>query len=174
MEEATAGEAPLAVLARLNAAMNRRDLNAFVACFDRDYQSEQPAHPDRQFRGAAQVERNWSAMFHPDRQFRGAAQVERNWSAMFAALADFRAEVLRCAAAEDSAWVEWRWTGTRADGSRLEACGACIFGVRAGRIVWGRLYMEEVETGQGIEDAVTQLATADTTHRAKGAAGPAG
>ena len=154
MDEATAGEAPLAVLARLSAAMNRRDLGAFVACFDRDYESEQPSHPDR--------------------QFRGAAQVERNWSAMFAALPDFRAEVLRSAGAVDSAWVEWRWTGTRADGSRLEACGACIFGVRAGRIVWGRLYMEEVEAGRGIEAAVTQLAAGDPARPARRSGGGSG
>jgi ketosteroid isomerase-like protein len=127
----------LAVLARLSDAMNRRDLTAFVACFDPDYASEQPAHPDR--------------------QFRGAAQVERNWSAMFAAMPDFRSEVLRTAVAGDSAWVEWRWMGTRADGSRMQACGACIFGIRAGRITWGRLYMEEVEMGAGIDVAVTHL-----------------
>jgi ketosteroid isomerase-like protein len=138
MEDIGAGDSPLAILARLSAAMNRRDLAAFVACFDRDYESEQPAHPDR--------------------RFRGAAQVERNWAAMFAGLPDFRAEVLRSEAGEDTVWVEWRWTGTRADGSRLEACGACIFGVRSGRIAWGRLYMEEVEAGQGIEAAVTHLA----------------
>src|SRR4029450_7299860 len=112
-------------------AMNRRDLAAFVACFAPDYASEQPAHPDR--------------------RFRGAAQVERNWAEMFAALPDFRVEVLRPAAAWASAWVEWRWTGTRADSSRLEACGACIFGMRGDRIAWGRLYMEEIEAGGGIQ-----------------------
>jgi len=50
------------VLAGLTAAMNRRDLAAFVGYFDEDYQSEQPSHPDRRFRGRAQVERNWAAM----------------------------------------------------------------------------------------------------------------
>jgi ketosteroid isomerase-like protein len=135
--DATVHDAPLAVLARVTVAMNRRDLAAFVGCFAPDYASEQPAHPDR--------------------RFRGASQVERNWAAMFAALPDFRVDVLRTAAAADSAWVEWRWTGTRADGSRLDACGACIFGVRSGRIAWGRLYMEEIEAGRGIEAAVAEL-----------------
>ena len=130
---------PSEVLARLNAAMNRRDLAAFVDCFDADYDSEQPAHPDRRFRGRAQVERNWAAMFD--------------------GLPDFRAEVLRSTVAGDSVWVEWRWTGTRADGTRLDACGACIFGVRAGRLAWGRLYMEDVDVGHGIEAAVASLAT---------------
>ena len=129
---------PSDVLARLTAAANRCDLAAFVACFDSDYESEQPAHPDR--------------------RFRGRAQVERNWAAMFAGLPDFRVEVIRSAEAGETLWVEWQWTGTRADGTRLDARGACIFGVRAGRLAWGRLYMEDVETGQGIEAAVTAIA----------------
>ena len=139
--DAAADDASLTVLARLSLAMNRRDLAAFVACFAHDYASEQPAHPDR--------------------RFRGATQVERNWAAMFAGLPDFQVEVLRTAGAGDSAWVEWRWTGTRADGSRLDACGACIFGVRDGLLAWGRLYMEEVEAGRGIEAAVADLTGGD-------------
>jgi len=126
------------ILAGLTAAMNRRDLAAFVGYFDEDYQSEQPSHPDR--------------------RFRGRAQVERNWAAMFGGLPDFQAEVVRSAVANDTVWVEWRWTGTRADGTRLHACGACIFGVRAGRLAWGRLYMEDVDVGQGIDAAVASLA----------------
>ena len=136
--EPTAQDTPAEVLARLSAAMNRQDLAAFVACFDPDYESEQPAHPDR--------------------RFRGREQVERNWAAMFAGLPDFRAEVLRSVVEGDAVWVEWRWTGTRADGTSLDARGACIFGVRAGRFAWGRLYMEDVEAGHGIEAAVTALA----------------
>jgi ketosteroid isomerase-like protein len=126
--------------------MNRRDLEAFVACFDPEYESEQPAHPDR--------------------RFRGRAQVERNWAAMFAALPDFRAEEVRSVAAGDTVWVEWWWTGTRADGTRLDARGACIFGVRSGRLAWGRLYMEDVEPARGIEAAVTALAGGSPTRPA--------
>ena len=136
--EPTAVDTPAEVLARLSAAMNRHDLAAFVACFDPDYTSEQPAHPDR--------------------SFQGRLQVERNWAAMFAGLPDFRAELLRSATVGDIVWVEWAWTGTRADGTHLDARGACIFGVRAGRIAWGRLYMEDVEQGRGIDAAVNSLA----------------
>jgi limonene-1,2-epoxide hydrolase len=136
--ETASDHSPLAVLGRLNAAMNRHDLEAFVACFDPGYESEQPAHPDR--------------------RFRGAAQVRSNWAAMFAGVPDIRAEILRSAAAGDTAWVEWRWDGTRADGSRLAAAGVCVFGVRNGRVAWGRLYMEDVEAGSGIEAAVAALA----------------
>jgi len=136
--DAASDDSPLAVLARLNAAMNRHDLEAFVACFDRSYESEQPAHPDR--------------------RFRGAAQVARNWAAMFAGVPDFRAEIEHSVVEGEAAWVEWHWTGTRAGGSRLDARGVCIFGVRDGRVVWGRLYMEDVEAGAGIEAAVAALA----------------
>src|SRR3954465_7879779 len=118
--EPTSMNTPAEVLTRLSEAMNRRDLGAFVACFDDDYESDQPAHPDR--------------------RFRGRAQVERNWAAMFAGLPDFQAEVVRSTAESDRFWVEWRWTGTRGDGTRLDARGVCIFGVRGGRLVWGRLY----------------------------------
>jgi ketosteroid isomerase-like protein len=133
------------VISRLTEAMNRRDLAAFVECFDPEYESEQPAHLAR--------------------RFKGRAQVERNWAAMFAGLPDFRVEVLRTAVAEDAVWVEWRWTGTRADGTHLNACGACIFGIRAGLIAWGRLYMEDVETEQGIDAAVASLAGGSSSDR---------
>jgi ketosteroid isomerase-like protein len=136
--ESTPNDPALALVARLNAAMNRHDLAAFVACFDPDYESEQPAHPDR--------------------RFRGVAQVERNWAAMFAGLPDFQATLVHSAVAAESVWVEWRWSGTRADGSRLEMCGVCIFVVRDDRITSGRLYMEDVEVGRGIAAAVASLA----------------
>ena len=131
-------DTPLDVIARVNDAMNRHDLGAFVACFDPDYESHQPAHPDR--------------------HFSGRAQVERNWSTMFAGVPDFHAELLRSAVDGDCVWVEWRWTGARANGTRLDARGACIFGIHGGRIKWGRLYMEDAETGAGIQAAVASLA----------------
>src|SRR5205085_8267529 len=51
------------VVARLQAAMNAHDVDAFVACFAEDYDSVQPAHPDRAFRGREQVRANWSEVF---------------------------------------------------------------------------------------------------------------
>ena len=128
---------PGSVLQRLNNAMNRRDLAAFVACFDPGYESEQPAHPDR--------------------KFSGRDHVQRNWSTMFTSLPDFRAEVLRSAVHQDDFWVEWKWTGTRPDRTTLDARGICIFGVRDGLIVWGRLYMEDAKSGEGIDAAVESL-----------------
>lgn len=136
MSTQTSGTHP-DLLSRLLTAANHRDLPALVACFDPGYTSDQPAHPDR--------------------AFRGRAQVEQNWAAMFAGLPDFHIDVLRSTRSGDELWVEWRWTGTRADRSRLDAAGACVFGVRDGRLAWGRLYMEEVAAGEGIKSAVSTL-----------------
>jgi ketosteroid isomerase-like protein len=126
------------VVERLNAAMNAHDLDAFLACFQDDYESEQPAHPDRAFRGREQVRRNWSAVFD--------------------GVPDFRAELLRSAADGDTVWSEWHWQGTQADGTLLDMVGVFVCGVHEGRISWARLYMEPVEhAGAGIESAVRRM-----------------
>jgi hypothetical protein len=129
----------LEVIERLRVAMNEHDLDAMVACFDDAYRSEQPAHPVR--------------------GFGGAAQVRQNWSALFTAIPDFRADLLRSAISGDEAWAEWRWIGTRTGGSRFEERGVSVFGVRGDRIVWARLYLEEVEEGgDDIDEAVRRMA----------------
>ena len=69
-------------LSRLRDAINAHDPAAMVALIAPGYRSEQPAHPDR--------------------RFRGRAKVERNWAAMFAGLPDFRVEVVRSAAQGDT------------------------------------------------------------------------
>ena len=51
--------APL-VVERLLAAMNAHDIEAFAGCFHDDYDSRQPAHPDRAFRGREQARRDGS------------------------------------------------------------------------------------------------------------------
>jgi ketosteroid isomerase-like protein len=130
------------VLDRLERAMNARDLDALLACMAEDYRSEQPAHPERGFGGRDQVEKNWSALFE--------------------AMADFRAELLDTAVQGDTAWTEWHWTGTRADGSTLDMRGVTLFRIEGGLITSGRLYMEEVEqAGAGIDEAVRRLAGRD-------------
>jgi uncharacterized protein (TIGR02246 family) len=126
------------LVARLHAAMNAHDLEAFVACFAEDYDSVQPAHPDR--------------------AFRGRDQVRANWSAIFTGVPDFRAELLRVSAVGDTAWSEWRWEGTQTDGGRLDMAGVIVLGLRDDRVAWARLYIEPVErTGAGIHAAVRQM-----------------
>lgn len=126
------------VVARLHAAMNAHDVEAFVACFAEDYDSAQPAHPDR--------------------AFRGREQVHANWSAVFSGVPDFRAELVSADVVGDTAWTEWRWEGTQADGERLEMAGVIVLGVRADQIAWARLYVEPVErAGEGVEAAVRDM-----------------
>jgi hypothetical protein len=117
---------------RLSAAMNARDIDAFVALFAPDYDSEQPAHPDR--------------------AFTGSEQVRANWSEVFAGVPDFRAELIGASADGDTVWSEWRWEGTG-----LEMAGVIVFGVRDGLFAWARLYVEPVERGEGIEAAVREI-----------------
>jgi ketosteroid isomerase-like protein len=119
--------------------MNAHDIDAFVDCFDEEYQSEQPAHPDRAFRGRAQVRQNWSAIFE--------------------GVADFQSELVATAATGELEWSEWRWRGTQSDGTSLDMAGVIVCGVRDGRLMWARLYVEPVEqTGAGIDAAVRDIA----------------
>jgi hypothetical protein len=121
------------VAERIAEAMNAHDVDAFVACLHDDYDSQQPAHPDR--------------------AFRGTEQVRQNWSAIFASVTDFRAELVRADAVGDVEWSEWRWHGTD-----LDMAGVIVLGVRDGRVAWARLYVEPVEqAGAGIEAAVRDM-----------------
>jgi uncharacterized protein (TIGR02246 family) len=123
---------------RLHAAMNAHDIEAFVACFAADYDSVQPAHPDR--------------------AFRGREQVRANWSAVFAGVPDFHAELIRVNTVGDTAWSEWRWEGTQTDGGRLDMAGVIVLGLRDDVFAWARLYVEPVErAGAGIDAAVRDM-----------------
>ena len=126
------------VMERLSAALNAHDLEAFLACFQDDYESEQPAHPDRAFRGRDQVRSNWSAVFD--------------------GVPDFRSELLRSAADGDTVWSEWHWRGTQSDGTPLDMVGVIVCGISEGRISSARLYIEPVDqAGAGIESAVRRM-----------------
>jgi hypothetical protein len=128
---------PISVIERLHKAMNAHDLDAFVACFDPRYDSEQPTHPDR--------------------KFTGSEQVRKNWSGIFSAIPDFQAELLRSVASGETIWSEWQWRGKRTDNTPFAMRGVIIFGICNDRIAWGRLYMEPVEVGTGIDAAVRNL-----------------
>ena len=121
--------------------MNAHDIDAFVSLFAPDYDSQQPAHPER--------------------AFQGRDQVRANWSAVFAGVADFRAELVAAAVDGETLWSEWRWRGTHEDGSRLEMAGVIISGVHAGRLAWARLYVEHVQQGGGIDEAVREMSARD-------------
>jgi uncharacterized membrane protein len=118
--------------------MNAHDIEAFVGCFDAEYVSEQPVHPDRAFGGVEQVRTNWSSIFE--------------------ALPDFRAELKSVIEDQQSAWSEWHWTATKADGEVFDWRGVIIMGIREARITWMRLYMEPTQfAGAGIDAAVRDM-----------------
>lgn len=119
-----------AVIERMQKALNHHDLKAFLECFDPNYRSEQPAHPNRGFGGKEQVRKNWSGMFE--------------------SFPDFEAQLLRHVDDGGVVWSEWHWTATG-----LNMAGVIIFGMEEDRIVWGRLYVEPVEeNGQDIDEAM--------------------
>lgn len=131
------------VVERLIEALNAHDLDSLVGCFEGDYQSEQPAHPDR--------------------AFGGREQVRMNWSTMFAEIPDIRAELLRTAVDGNTCWAELWIHGNRRDESTLDLRGVIIHGIRNDRITWARLYLEEVaEPGENIDEAVRRIANVET------------
>src|SRR5206468_3930377 len=76
-------------------------------------------------------------------------------SAVFEGVPDFRSELVRAAVDAEIVWSEWRWRGTQSDGAPLDMASVMVCGVRDGRMVWARLYMEPVEqAGAGIAAAV--------------------
>jgi len=139
------------VIERLVRAMNAHDLDAVAALVHENYRSVQPVHPGRAFVG-----RN---------------QMRANWEAMFAGIPDFHATVTRSAQEGDTTWCEWHWSGNRRDGQAFEMCGVTLFEIIDGRIVAGRLYLEDVERQVvGIEEAVETL----SGRRPQGTSGRAG
>jgi ketosteroid isomerase-like protein len=119
-------QGPAAVIQRLAAATNARDIDALVACFSADYRNETPAHPAR--------------------SFRGHEQVRRNWEQIFGFVPDVTAEILRMSVEGATVWSEWAHRGTRADGSAHLMRGVVIFGVTGSVVSWARFYLEPVDT----------------------------
>ena len=71
------------------------------------------------------------------------------------------AVLLCCTSEGDTAWAEWEWTGTRADGTLFAMRGVTIQGVQQDRISWVRLYMEPVQEGGGGADAGVRQSLAE-------------
>ena len=115
---------PTACVRRIQQAINQHDLDALTDCFEPEYQSEFPAHPER--------------------AFQGHTALRANWTRIFSAVPDLHAELLRCLADDETAWAEWDWRGTGADGQPFAMRGVTLQGVRTGRVAWARMYMEPV------------------------------
>ncbi len=116
---------PQDVLYSLHTAQNQHDLDAMVACFALDLQSEQPVHPGLEFAGSDQVRKNWSIIFN--------------------SVPDIKSELLSSAIDGDTVWAEWRWYGHRLDGAAHDVRGVTILHVQNGQIARVKLYMEQVQ-----------------------------
>ena len=139
-----AADPMLSVVTRLRDAMNEHDLEALVDVFDPDFVSETPAHPQR--------------------TFRGADQVRRNWEQIFAGVPDLKAELLDAVVEGDTVWSEWDWHGTRRDGAPHRMRGVTIQRVRDARAVSVRFYMEPVdEGGPAAGEAVRRIVTGEAS-----------
>jgi ketosteroid isomerase-like protein len=139
-----AADPMLSVVTRLRDAMNEHDLEALVDVFDPDFVSETPAHPQR--------------------TFRGAAQVRRNWEQIFAGVPDLQADLLDAVVEGDTVWSEWDWHGTRRDGSPHRMRGVTIQRVKGVRAVSVRFYMEPVdETGPAAGEAVRRIVSGEVS-----------
>ena len=86
---------------------------------------------------------------HPDRGFRGNAQVRQNWERIFEFVPDLRATVVSSLATSGEVWSEWEMRGTRLDGSVHLMRGVVIFGVEQERIVRARFYLEPAQDSGG-------------------------
>ena len=126
------------VLERLTQAQNSHDPQRLASYFTGDYQSDQPAHPDR--------------------TFSGRVQVLEKWTSVVAGVPDFRAELLASCRNGNVEWGEVDWSGYHADGSPFAMLGVIIATIRDDQIEAGWLYVEPVEhSGAGIDTAIEQL-----------------
>lgn len=125
-----------AMVERLRRSITERDLEALTSCFAVDYVNETPVHPSR--------------------GFKGRDQVRRNWEQILSGVPDVTAQVLRCTTEGDTAWSEWKLSGTRRDGSAFEMRGVGIFGVVDGEAAWCRFYLEPVDRGGEDINAATR------------------
>jgi len=110
---------------KVRRALNAHDIEGLLALVDPEYESEQPAHPDRTFSGREQVRKNWSTIFNR--------------------VPNLRADIIMTAVEGDTAWTEWWWHGVRGDGTKFDYKGVTLFRIWNGRVVSGRLYMEPVQ-----------------------------
>ena len=100
---------PLDVVRSLHRATAQHDLEAIVAHFAPDYALEDPLRPDR--------------------SFRGADQVRRNWAGLLAAMPDLALEEKRLVADGSTVWAEIAIRGHRGDGVEQVLRGVMIFHV---------------------------------------------
>jgi len=110
----------MAVVTKFLDAANHHDSDTLYASVHPEFESFQPLHPDRNFRGPGQLISNWKAIFEAE--------------------PGFRLTVLRASTTGNTVWVELHGAGDSA-----EAAGIFILGVENSRIRWVRVYSDLVE-----------------------------
>lgn len=136
----------MSVVTRFVNACNRHDADAVYSCLHPDFDSIQPMFPNRNFRGADQVRRNWQAIFDAE--------------------PGFRLTVLRSAAVDDTVWLELHGAGQDA-----EVAGVFVMGIQGDRIRWARIYsglVEPVPAGAATTTGAAQAAPAPPRPAATG------
>jgi hypothetical protein len=116
----------LRILQQMVSAINHKDLDSLVGCFHPDYESVQPVHPERSFRGRHRLAENWGWVF------------ER--------FDEFSATVLDFAVRENVIWTEWVWEANSPDADSVVVRGVMIFTVSEGCFRTGRLYLEPIRS----------------------------
>ncbi len=111
---------PVSVVSRFVDAANRHDAEGIAKCLHPEFESIQPIYPARNFRGAAQVRRNWQAIFESE--------------------PGFRLSLVRAANADNTVWVELHGAG-----ADVEVAGVFIMGVEGDLVRWARVYSSVVE-----------------------------
>jgi len=102
---------PATVIARLQQAINRHDLDALATCFAPDYLSECP---------------------HTRPGIPGARARYKNWRQIFGDVSDLAATLVGCTVAGETAWAEWDWWGTHREEVVSALRGVTIQGLSRG------------------------------------------
>jgi len=129
---------PAEVVRSLHRSVAAHDLDGIVAHFASDYALEDPVRPDR--------------------SFRGADQVRRNWSGLLAAMPDLALDERRLVADGTTVWAEIVIRGHRADRAEAVLRGVMIFVVAGEVIRSGTFYLAPVvHDGLDADAAVRSL-----------------
>lgn len=112
------------VVQSLHRAVDAHDLDGIVAHFAHDYALDDPVHPDRSFRGAEQVRRNWSVLLD--------------------SMPDLALEERGLIAQGSTVWTEIAIRGRLRDGDEQVLRGVMIFRVTAGLISAATFYLSPV------------------------------
>jgi ketosteroid isomerase-like protein len=112
------------VVRSLHRATAAHDVEGIVSHFAADYVLEDPVHPDR--------------------SFRGADQVRRNWTRLLASVPDLVLEERGLVADGSTVWTEIALRGHAHDGEEWTLCGVMIFTVSGDAIAAGTFYLAPV------------------------------